>query len=114
VVHALHTCSFPAQCMQVTMHVCIQSQPGGAKVTPPSTIQVKHLKGVLNFSTVCYVAGLALASVCNPMAGNPIAAVLLSTAIFARWTMVGHHVSHGGYNSQQPDGACSVLLTGRR
>jgi len=62
---------------------------------------VKHLKGVLNFSTVCYVAGLALASVCNPMTGNPIAAVLLSTAIFARWTMVGHHVSHGGYNAQQ-------------
>jgi hypothetical protein len=67
----------------------------------PSALQVKHLKSVLNFSTVCYVAGLALAGVCNPMAGNPIAAVLLSTAIFARWTMVGHHVSHGGYNSQQ-------------
>ena len=79
---------------------CLTASP---LTTPlvPMTLQVKHLKGVLNFSTVCYVAGLALASVCNPMTGNPIAAVLLSTAIFARWTMVGHHVSHGGYNAQQ-------------
>jgi len=62
---------------------------------------VKHLKGVLLFSNVCYFAGLALAGVCNPMQGNFIAAFLLSTGIFARWTMVGHHVSHGGYNQQQ-------------
>ena len=62
---------------------------------------VKHLKGVLFWSNVCYFAGLALCGVCNPMAGNPIAAFLLSCGIFARWTMVGHHVSHGGYNQQQ-------------
>lgn len=62
---------------------------------------VKHLMGVLNASTVCYIAGLVLAPFCNVMHGNIIAALLLSTGIFARWTMVGHHVSHGGYNSQQ-------------
>lgn len=62
---------------------------------------VKHLKGVLFWSNVCYFSGLALAGVCNPMQGNFIAAFLLSTGIFARWTMVGHHVSHGGYNQQQ-------------
>ncbi|KAK3242868.1 hypothetical protein CYMTET_47445 [Cymbomonas tetramitiformis] len=62
---------------------------------------VSHLKGVLFWSNVCYFSGLALAGVCNPMAGNPIAAFLISTAIFCRWTMVGHHSSHGGYNSQQ-------------
>jgi len=62
---------------------------------------VNHLLGVLRWSTVLYVSGLALAPFCNIMAGNPIAAVLISTGIFARWTMVGHHVSHGGYNSQQ-------------
>eukprot|EP00239_Pterosperma_sp_CCMP1384_P007752 CAMPEP_0197847986 /NCGR_PEP_ID=MMETSP1438-20131217/7702_1 /TAXON_ID=1461541 /ORGANISM="Pterosperma sp., Strain CCMP1384" /LENGTH=471 /DNA_ID=CAMNT_0043460087 /DNA_START=182 /DNA_END=1594 /DNA_ORIENTATION=- len=62
---------------------------------------VKHMKWVLTAANVCYFAGLALAGVCNPMSGNPIAAILMSTAIFARWTMVGHHVSHGGYNGQQ-------------
>ena len=27
----------------------------------------------------------------------------MSTAICARWTMVGHHVCHGGYNSLQSE-----------
>jgi len=31
---------------------------------------------------------------------NPISAICLSTSICARWTMVGHHVGHGGYNKQ--------------
>jgi len=65
---------------------------------------VKHLNMVLNASTIIYVTGLALAPFCNVLQGNIFAAVLLSTGIFARWTMVGHHVSHGGYNSQQLDG----------
>ena len=34
---------------------------------------------------------------------NPLASVLMSTAICARWTMVGHHVCHGGYNSLQSE-----------
>ena len=42
--------------------------------------------------------------VCNPMTGNVAAAFLLSLGIYARWTMVGHHVSHGGYNAQQTEG----------
>jgi hypothetical protein len=33
---------------------------------------VKHLKGVLLFSNVCYFAGLALAGVCNPMQVNQL------------------------------------------
>ena len=35
---------------------------------------------------------------------------LLSTAICARWTMVGHHVCHGGYNSVQSENG---VVTGR-
>jgi len=62
---------------------------------------VKHLKTVLFWSNVCYFTGLALAGFCNPMQGNIVAGLLMSTGIFCRWTMVGHHVSHGGYNSQQ-------------
>ena len=33
---------------------------------------------------------------------NPLSAILISTSICVRWTMVGHHVSHGGYNAQVP------------
>ncbi len=32
------------------------------------------------------------------IAPNPISALALSTGIFARWTMVGHHVVHRGYD----------------
>ena len=41
---------------------------------------------------------------------NPIAAFCMSTAICARWTMVGHHVCHGGYNTAQSEGG---VVTGR-
>ena len=41
---------------------------------------------------------------------NPIAAFMMSTAICARWTMVGHHVCHGGYNTAQSEGG---VVTGR-
>jgi len=65
---------------------------------------VAHLQKILAFSNLFYFSGVALAGVCNPASGNVAAAFLLSLGIFARWTMVGHHVSHGGYNSQQVDG----------
>ena len=35
---------------------------------------------------------------------------MMSTAICARWTMVGHHVCHGGYNSVQSE---KGVVTGR-
>ena len=62
---------------------------------------VDHLKGVLRFSQFLYAAGIVLAGFCNPLQGNILAAVCLSTAVCARWTMVGHHVCHGGYNRLQ-------------
>ena len=62
---------------------------------------VDHLRGVLNVSQFLYFAGVALAGLCNPFQGNILSAVCLSTAIMARWTMVGHHVCHGGYNRLQ-------------
>ena len=60
-----------------------------------------HLQGVLNWSLGLYWAGVGLAAFCDPMAWNPLAAVLISTATMARWTMVGHHVCHGGYSREQ-------------
>ena len=79
--------------------------PCGASVWPRAVQEdVDHLRGVLNWSIGLYWAGVLAATVCNPLAWNPLAAVLISTAIMARWTMVGHHVCHGGYSSQQVEG----------
>lgn len=60
---------------------------------------VQHLKKMLNISVVMYLAGLLLAPVCK-LPWNPISAFLISTSICVRWTMIAHHCSHGGYNSQ--------------
>lgn len=61
---------------------------------------MQHLEKISNISTLMYGFGLLLSGLC-PLP-NPVSALLLSTAICARWTMVGHHVSHGGYSSQVP------------
>jgi len=60
---------------------------------------VKHLNKILNFSYFLYAVGLLTAG-WAVFPWNPISAICLSTSICARWTMVGHHVSHGGYNAQ--------------
>eukprot|EP00958_Prasinococcus_capsulatus_P028247 scaffold6466_cov390-Prasinococcus_capsulatus_cf.AAC.3 len=70
---------------------------------------VKHLKKILLWSNMCYFGGLALAAVTNPLL-NPIPAFLISMGVVARWTMIGHHVCHGGYNKQQSEGS---EVTGR-
>uniref|UniRef100_A0A061QP33 Fatty acid desaturase n=1 Tax=Tetraselmis sp. GSL018 TaxID=582737 RepID=A0A061QP33_9CHLO len=56
---------------------------------------VGHLKTIITWSNVSWIVGLALCSF------TPVSSIFLSTAIFARWTMIGHHVCHGGYNQQQ-------------
>jgi hypothetical protein len=60
-----------------------------------------RIRGSVNHFIQFYVIG---AQFCNPLGGNFVAAFLLSLGIYARWAMVGHHVSHGGYNQQQVDG----------
>ena len=70
---------------------------------------VNHLNKILTWANLFYFGGLAVmfatpffTSALNVIGGvNPIAAFMMSTAICARWTMVGHHVCHGGYNSVQ-------------
>jgi hypothetical protein len=66
---------------------------------------VAHLKGIMLATNLAWWTGLALC----PFYAAP-SALLLSTAIVARWTMVGHHVCHGGYNAQQSVGG---VITGR-
>ena len=60
---------------------------------------VVHLNKILNVSYLLYAVGLLTAGFAA-LPWNPISAICLSTSICARWTMVGHHVSHGGYNAQ--------------
>ena len=67
---------------------------------------VKHLNKILTWANAFYFGGLAilfatpfLTNAFNAIGGvNPIAAFCMSTAICARWTMVGHHVCHGGFD----------------
>jgi len=56
---------------------------------------VAHLNTILTWANVCWWVGLAMCPF------TVWSAVLMSTAVMARWTMVGHHVCHGGYNAQQ-------------
>ena len=60
---------------------------------------LEHLNKILNFSYALYAVGLLTAGFAA-LPWNPISAICLSTSICARWTMVGHHVSHGGYSRE--------------
>mmetsp|Transcript_36651 Transcript_36651/g.58871 ORF Transcript_36651/g.58871 Transcript_36651/m.58871 type:complete len:482 (-) Transcript_36651:508-1953(-) len=80
---------------------------------------VDHLNKILTWANAFYYGGLAvlfatpllLPNVFAAIGGvNPVAAFMMSTAICARWTMVGHHVCHGGYNTAQSEGG---QVTGR-
>jgi len=56
-----------------------------------------HLQKMRNVTLMLYIAGLATAGFCQ-LPWNPISAILLSISICVRWTMIGHHTCHGGYN----------------
>jgi len=79
---------------------------------------VDHLNKILTWANMFYYGGLAvlfatpfLTNAFAAIGGvNPIAAFMMSTAICARWTMVGHHVCHGGYNTAQSENG---VVTGR-
>ena len=80
---------------------------------------VDHLNKILTWANAFYYGGLAvlfatpllLPNMFAAIGGvNPVAAFMMSTAICARWTMVGHHVCHGGYNTAQSEGG---QVTGR-
>ena len=63
---------------------------------------VTHLHKIIFWSNACAVAGLATAGIlpCYTL----VSAVLLSVAITSRWTMVAHHVCHGGYQKCDKSG----------
>src|SRR5262245_41249376 len=53
-----------------------------------------HLRKIERWGRTCTAAGYATAWI----APNPLSALRLSTGPMARWAMVGHHVSHRGYD----------------
>ena len=57
---------------------------------------MSHLLTIINTGNIFLVIGL-LTSPFNVY----VSAFCLSTAIMARWTMVGHHVLHGGYSKKE-------------
>ena len=59
---------------------------------------VRHLKKMIRWSNACGIVGMATMW----MGGwaRWISVLGLSTWTCTRWTMIGHHISHGGYNRQ--------------
>jgi len=57
---------------------------------------VRHLQKIIRWSNICGAVGVASMW----MAPNPLTIFALSTWTLSRWTMIGHHVCHGGYNKQ--------------
>jgi len=60
----------------------------------------RHLKKMITWSRLCGVAGLATMW----MGPNPFTVFALSLWTHSAWTMIGHHVCHGGYNRTDKSG----------
>jgi len=74
---------------------------------------VSHLNAILTAGTLLYWGGVVACCFCNPLHGNLLGALAISTGVMARWTMVGHHVCHGGYNRQQSAPGKPSVAAGR-
>mmetsp|Transcript_86385 Transcript_86385/g.225341 ORF Transcript_86385/g.225341 Transcript_86385/m.225341 type:complete len:420 (+) Transcript_86385:29-1288(+) len=62
-----------------------------------------HLHKLLFWSDMCAVVGVATMW----MAPNPVSVIALSLWTHSRWTMIGHHCCHGGYNRTDETGRYS-------
>ena len=54
----------------------------------------EHLYKIVRWSRTCTAVGVATAVYCV----NPISALLLALGCMTRWTIVAHHVCHGGFD----------------
>merc|ERR1711871_1908035 len=59
-----------------------------------------HLKKIIRWANYCAAVGLLTVW----MYPNPVTVIALSTWCCARWTMIGHHVCHGGYDKVDNSG----------
>ena len=55
---------------------------------------IEHLNKIVRWRNIAVVIGVL--TMCFPL--NPISVVALSTWTYSSWTMIAHHVCHGGYN----------------
>lgn len=62
--------------------------------SPPGPEDVAHLRKMQRWTRACSIVGYATAWI----APNPLSILALSTGRFARWTMLSHHIGHGGYD----------------
>ena len=67
---------------------------GKELVKDQGTEDVEHLQKILSWRNMAAILGISTMW----MVPNPITIAALSTWSYASWTMVAHHVSHGGYN----------------
>mmetsp|Transcript_4771 Transcript_4771/g.8480 ORF Transcript_4771/g.8480 Transcript_4771/m.8480 type:complete len:425 (-) Transcript_4771:92-1366(-) len=58
---------------------------------------VKHLNKILRWNWMFTILGVGSMW----MTPNVFTVTCLSTALFSRWTMIGHHVCHGGYDNTE-------------
>jgi len=59
---------------------------------------IAHLKKMIRWSNACGLVGVATMWMSGPM--RLLSILGLSTWTCTRWTMIGHHICHGGYNRQ--------------
>jgi len=64
---------------------------------------IQHLHKIVMWSDACAVIGLGTMW----LAPNPLSIIALSLWTFSRWTMIGHHSCHGGYNRTDKTGRYS-------
>ena len=55
---------------------------------------VEHLHKIVRWSRTCTAVGLLTSAVCP----NPISVTALALGCMTRWTIVAHHVCHGGFD----------------
>jgi len=60
---------------------------------------VSHLKKMISWSNTCGMIGVLTMWMSSPL-GRLVSILGLSTWTCTRWTMIGHHICHGGYNRQ--------------
>ena len=60
---------------------------------------ISHLKKMIAWSNACGLLGVLTMWMSNPL-GRLLSIAGLSTWTCTRWTMIGHHICHGGYNRQ--------------
>ena len=75
------------------VHTLGQSLAGGQ-----GEADLKHLRKMVLWSNICGAVGIATMWMAHPV-GRLLSIIGLSTWTCTRWTMIGHHISHGGYNT---------------